>query len=377
MPPISVSKIIPVIAVGLILAASIPVNWSFFRAEAVSSAPLDATFKRLAQGKITEELTTRYSASSPIKDLGIEAFGSLSYFVFHEARSQAQIGQDGRLFSNEEFETGPTSLATIDKAVAFIADVDQHLKHQNVALMIALLPLKADIDAASHVGNPLPKELSGRYNAVRDMLVARGVKAVDLRKAFLWRNQQARLFLATDTHWSTAGAALAADVISRAVSLPGIPCGKPYSLVQDAPVMRVGDLTRYVRLLPLLEHFGPKPETLFPVRAEIGGAQASLTQANSLSADDLFDSAVPPITLVGTSYSANPVFSFESYLKVKLQCDVLNMAEEGKGPFAPMTTYLASEGFRANPPKLVIWEIPIRYLDDDYPAEMFVLPDKR
>lgn len=37
---------------------------------------------------------------------------------------------------------------------------------------------------------------------------------------------------------------------------------------------------------------------------------------------------------------------------------------QGQGPVKPMDTYLASDGFRDAPPKVVIWEIPLRYLTD-------------
>ncbi len=84
---------------------------------------------------------------SPFRDFGIEAFGSLSYFVFHEARSGAQIGAKGVLFSNEEFETGPKTPARIEKAVQHIAAVQQALAAKGIELINrAALPLKADIE---------------------------------------------------------------------------------------------------------------------------------------------------------------------------------------------------------------------------------------
>ena len=66
--------------------------------------------------------------------------------------------------------------------------------------------------------------------------------------------------------------------------------------------------------------------------------------------------------LTGTSYSANELWSFSESLKAALGADVLNMAEEGKGPIAPMRALLASDTLRDSPPETVIWEFPIRYL---------------
>ncbi len=42
--------------------------------------------------------------------------------------------------------------------------------------------------------------------------------------------------------------------------------------------------------------------------------------------------------------------------------DVVNLAREGDGPFAPMAEFLSSGELKRLSPKLVIWEIPERYL---------------
>jgi alginate O-acetyltransferase complex protein AlgJ len=71
---------------------------------------------------------------------------------------------------------------------------------------------------------------------------------------------------------------------------------------------------------------------------------------------------VPDIVLIGTSYSANTRWNFPGYLKEALGEDIASYAREGAGPFRPMLAYLASEDFRREPPRLVIWEIPERAL---------------
>jgi alginate O-acetyltransferase complex protein AlgJ len=79
---------------------------------------------------------------------------------------------------------------------------------------------------------------------------------------------------------------------------------------------------------------------------------------------DLFgDSGPPPLVLVGTSYSANPNWSFVEALKLSLSQDVINYAREGQGPVAPMKILLQKMD-RAAPPPVVIWEFPVRYLSD-------------
>jgi alginate O-acetyltransferase complex protein AlgJ len=72
-----------------------------------------------------------------------------------------------------------------------------------------------------------------------------------------------------------------------------------------------------------------------------------------------------PITLVGTSYSANPLWSFKDQIETSCQASVLGVAVDGEGPFEPMAAYLRKLGsgeFAA--PQLVVWEVPIRYLDN-------------
>jgi alginate O-acetyltransferase complex protein AlgJ len=63
----------------------------------------------------------------------------------------------------------------------------------------------------------------------------------------------------------------------------------------------------------------------------------------------------------------------EAALEIALGRDVLNVAAEGKGPFQPMSDYLRSDTFKSTPPKLVVWEIPERFVDDDYDQSAFRL----
>ena len=117
---------------------------------------------------------------------------------------------------------------------------------------------------------------------------------------------------------------------------------------------RQGDLTTFIASGTMPAALGMGPESVQPWRAE--------APAQAVSADDLFGDSQIPIVLVGTSYSANVEWGFAEALKTALGSDVLNVAEEGLGPVAPMRAYLASDGFRDQPPTTVIWEFPIRYL---------------
>ncbi|HSH13696.1 MAG TPA: hypothetical protein VLA15_08100, partial [Desulfurivibrionaceae bacterium] len=88
------------------------------------------------------------------------------------------------------------------------------------------------------------------------------------------------------------------------------------------------------------------------------------------SANDLlFSDQQTDLVLVGTSYSANPLWDFPGALRRYLGKDLINVAEEGQGPFEPMTEYLQSEEFLSNRPSLVLWEFPERYLAQPITSE--------
>ena len=96
--------------------------------------------------------------------------------------------------------------------------------------------------------------------------------------------------------------------------------------------------------------------------------KAAAVQAPDSSVD-LFGQSEASVVLVGTSYSANEKWGFEAALKSSLGEDIVNVAEQGEGPFKPMASYIGSASFRQAPPKLVIWEIPVRFMLSFNPEE--------
>jgi alginate O-acetyltransferase complex protein AlgJ len=74
----------------------------------------------------------------------------------------------------------------------------------------------------------------------------------------------------------------------------------------------------------------------------------------------LDDSGVPAITLLGSSYSSDWT-QFPSALRHALQRDVLSIAVPAtQGSWVGMENYLRDDAFQANPPKLIVWEMPER-----------------
>jgi alginate biosynthesis protein AlgX len=72
--------------------------------------------------------------------------------------------------------------------------------------------------------------------------------------------------------------------------------------------------------------------------------------------DPFADEPIPEVALVGTSFSATPVYNFSGFLQRDLQVEIFNGAISGGNYGGAMTRYLPSETFQESPPKVVIWE---------------------
>jgi alginate O-acetyltransferase complex protein AlgJ len=67
-----------------------------------------------------------------------------------------------------------------------------------------------------------------------------------------------------------------------------------------------------------------------------------------------------PVVLTGTSYSQRG--NFHGFLQQALSAKVLNTAKDGGGFLHGATQYLKDEAFRSSKPKVLIWEVPERFL---------------
>ncbi|UWQ17944.1 alginate O-acetyltransferase AlgX-related protein [Jannaschia sp. M317] len=299
-------------------------------------------------GRVTAEIDTLYRDTLPHKTPAVGLIGAARYLLLDEGRPGVVVGRDGTLFTAEEFRavdegTYALALTNVETTAARLRDAD-------VQLVVAPLPAKLDLlrdHAADGTGAEAVQALYARF--LTD-LAARGIATVDTRPALARLSQP---FLTTDTHWTPEGAQSVARAIadSGAVALGD----DSFAITADAPRSFAGDLVSYVTSDALAPHVGLARETVTPYRAEAAAVDTGLL--------DLFGGGGSGTDLVGTSYSANPDWSFAEALKLALHRDVINHAEEGRGPFAPMVSYLD----RLDPlslPETVVWEIPVRYLTD-------------
>ncbi len=130
-----------------------------------------------------------------------------------------------------------------------------------------------------------------------------------------------------------------------------------------------GDLFNYLPLDPYFASLLPPTDVVRP-------SETVATDSTTASdpADLFGDAAAPQVTLVGSSYSANPLWNFAGALREALGEDIANLSKEGVGPFPPMIQYLIGAELKQVKPRLVIWEIPERALIVKPDLHGFVLP---
>lgn len=349
------------LAVGIIFGAFLLVLTAGIVLSVSALVRLEATPDgSLRTGEWTTDLEQAFEEALPVYRPALHLWTALRYAVFGEGGRGLVVGEDGWLFTSEELEAAPTDGERVARAAAYIGAVRAELASRDAALLIALVPSKARIYEDRLGGHDLPGVVAARYDAVRRLV---DVPAPDLRPALrAAREDGTAVFLRTDTHWTPAGARVAAETIAgpartildeRGVGRTRFETGGAGSVTHR------GDLLRFLPLGPFAEALGPGSEPVTRYETVAAGGTGG----------GLFDDPSIPVTLVGTSYSAGELWNFGGALSRALEADVLTVAAEGEGPFAPMHEYLESDTIEDQPPELVIWEIPERYLIREVPGE--------
>lgn len=314
----------------------------------------------VVDGGFAKAFEHHYEESFPAKRLGVNLWAAIDYAVFREGRPGVVIGTHDWLYTDEEFNVGDDYTSAIRANFTRIRQVQQQLANAGVALVAAVVPAKARIypeylsdrtPAAAHV--PL-------YDEALAALTAAGIPTADLRDALAEGKTHAQTYLRTDTHWAPWGAQLAAREIADVARAAGLLRSRESLYVTRVASVGVhrGDLFSFLPLDPFFADFLPLREEIHVLKTQAAdGYRTAATEA------DLFgDGELPDIVLIGTSYSANPLWNFIGSLKEAFGEEIASYAREGTGPFLPMNAYLRSEDFRTQRPRLVIWEIPERTL---------------
>jgi len=296
-------------------------------------------------------------ARVPWRDPSVNLWGTLNYRLFGEAREGAVVGRGGWLFTDEEFQTAEGDAREIAAKVRYVQQVRDDLARSGAKLVVALIPAKARLYGDELGRVKVPAVNAPVYSRFRAALEQAGIPAPDLEAAMRQARRQEAVFLKTDTHWTPAGAGVVARTLAPVIERLGVDLPPAeYSVSLKPPVSRKGDLLRYV---PVPQGTGPAPDQVRePVYTRTDEGGGGLLGEETLA-----------VTLVGTSYSAETkdnVWHFAGALSRELGSEVLNAAQEGKGPVVPMREYLKGSDRQDNPPQVVVWELPERFLRVKY-----------
>lgn len=311
-------------------------------------------------GKLAKAFESHYDARFPGRTLGTNVWAAIDYVLFNEGRPGVVVGTQGWLYTDEEFKTYAGADATVTTHLALIPWVRDELARQGTELVVALVPSKARI-YPEFLDERRPAALhDGLYARAHAALRTAGIAAPDLARALeACKRQQPpgeNVFLRTDTHWTPAGARCAAQAVRATTGTAG--GGQHYRTQTTATEEHRGDLLRYLPLDPYFADLLPPPEPIELRQTERLADAAGPAGGDALLGDD----AAPEVVLVGTSYSADARWNLTGALQEALQQDVVNYAALGKGPFVPMLDYLLNSASLPSAPRLLIWEIPERYL---------------
>ena len=338
--------VLPVLFLGYAVVA----NYEFVLGLGRDIAEMPKSASAYLSGEAATQIDTYYKKIMPHRVPSIDVMGAARYAIFKEGRPGVVVGNDGWLFSKEEFAAPLERTADLAEAEAGLTQIRDELANKGIKLVVVPLPAKADVYREHLSDTAIPDDLVALYGDFTALLDKEGIAWVDTRQPLLDAKGEGQLFLATDTHWTPLGASVAAAAVGEAL---GQKQDGAYTVSTKAPAPREGDLSKFIVTGGLAPLVGLGPETVTPFQA---------VSSDAGGASDIFGPSSIPYVLTGTSYSANELWSFTDSLKAALGADVLNVAEEGKGPIAPMRALLQSDTLNETPPETVIWEFPIRYL---------------
>lgn len=227
--------------------------------------------------------------------------------------------------------------------------IQQRLSARGTSLMIVPLPTRGIV----HPEYVLDEDFSHKQSAKNYFLYLNRLRRVGLLVPPLDKltvgDQEVPLFFARDHHWTPAGAAATARLVSEELATT--------DLLNETPVMNFS--TTMVDVESNTGSYSRAAADLCDTQFAPESFDVHFTEAEL----DLFaEVSDPEVVLVGTSNSnGTMVFNFDGFLRKELGVDVLNAATSGGGFDESLITYLGSDNFKQRPPKLIIWEVPGYY----------------
>lgn len=317
------------------------------------------------EGRTTGAIEKQLEQKMPVRPLLIGVANTLRYTLTRGAGEQVRLGQHDWLFLTDELRFDPLGERNLQAHANLLADAAHTLEKEGVSLLVALVPDKARIYPKQLASGHYPNYQASRYQDMLAALRLRQVAVVDLLTPLQQAAQSQTIYYQSDTHWNQHGADAAARAIALAVKQKGIDLEVTTfkTTTAPAPTDRPGDLIRLMGV--------DKAPALLRPRSD-QEATAVTQQTSEEAPAGLFGNVEVPVALTGTSYSLRG--NFHGYLQQALSSKVLNTAQDGGGFLTAAQAYFKDEAFRSAKPKLLIWEVPERFLTTPLSSASVAIP---
>ena len=311
------------------------------------------TWLDFREGRTTGVLEKQLDKKLPARATLIATANSVRYVLTRGGGDQVRVGSDGWLFLTDELKFETDAMIHLAARAQLLGAAARGLDKQGVKLVVALVPDKARLYASGLSGGQYPTYNLSRYQDSLTALGKQDVTAIDLLTPLANASLQGQVYYSSDTHWNQAGAQISANATALAVRKLGIELEKTTfaTVAAGAKTERVGDLSRLMGLADVPSILRPPSDIEIPMATR---------QTSADAAAGLFGDAAVPVTLTGTSYSLRG--NFHGFLQQALSAKVLNAAKDGGGLLQATTAYLTDDAFKSAKPKILVWEVPERFL---------------
>jgi len=330
--------------------------------------PKGIAWSPFLQGDVSQAFALAL-ADAPVPSSAARVERGVSWVVAGDLGPRVRRGAPGWLFLGDELTVHRQPQRNATQRKVDVLKVQKTLSAKGIKLLVVVVPDKTRIEASQLGMLHRPSRYAQRASQWVTDLNSSGIDALDLTDTLAaFKQKHTAAFLKSDSHWTEQGAQAAAIAVSSEVLRLKITPSPAQTWVVDKRIdsRRSGDLIRLAGVDWLPTGLQPEQdiaqETSFKVDDRKNNAPGSSAQSVvSTSTDDLFgDTDLPNIVVIGTSYSRTS--NFVAFIEKELNAKVANLARSGGDFSGAMNAYLSSVAFKKTPPKLVIWEIPERVL---------------
>jgi len=317
----------------------------------------DLTWDKFVDGDTTSGINRVLQKQNPFSDALVTADRVVNWLAVGDLGPRVRQGCPGWLFLADELTLYKGAGANFAQRMKIVAQVSDFLKRRNVPLVVVPVPDKSRVEAQHLCGLDRSASLGDRFTRMNAALSRVGVRTVDILSPLAALDGER--YYRTDTHWNERGAKRSAESVAAAVQQAALaPAQQAEFRVKSEPAHeRVGDLIRLAGLDQVPLPLRPKGDT---------EAATAIEQGAKGDVGILDDVAAPETVLLGTSYSRQA--NFAGFLGMALGAPIENMALDGGGLANAAMAYFDKPGFSDTPPRLVVWEIPERFLEEPVAA---------